>query len=281
MEPLSINALQLITGVILGVLISLAAWRVGALSPSGAAAASLTGALIFGLGGLPWAVLLLLFFTSSTALSRAFGSRKKKLVEKFSKGSRRDWGQVFANGGLGGILVVIQALLPGQAWPWIAYAGAMAAVNADTWATELGVLNPTSPRLITTWKPVEKGASGAVSLTGSLAALAGAALVSLAGALFSSSAGVQVVLLFFLSAVGAGFIGAAVDSLLGALVQAIYWCPSCLKETERHPLHTCGSPTTLMRGLPWLNNDWVNFACGLAGAVSAVVLFRLFTFLAV
>src|SRR5690606_2769225 len=100
------------------------------------------------------------------------------LSEKFSKGHRRDWAQVAANGGLGALLAVAHALLPGEAWPWMAFAGAMAAVNADTWATELGVLNPTPPRLVTSGKPVERGTSGAVSVGGSLAALAGAALVA-------------------------------------------------------------------------------------------------------
>ena len=54
--------------------------------------------------------------------------------------------------------------------------GALAAVNADTWSTELGVLSSGRPRLITSLKPVEKGTSGGVSLVGTLAALAGAAL---------------------------------------------------------------------------------------------------------
>jgi uncharacterized membrane protein len=65
------------------------------------------------------------------------------------------------------------------------------------------------------------------------------------------------------------------DSLLGATVQAIYYCPSCRKETERHPLHTCGTPTEQVRGWSWMNNDWVNFACGGVGAGLAL-LFRVF-----
>jgi hypothetical protein len=57
------------------------------------------------------------------------------------------------------------------------------------------------------------------------------------------------------------------DSLLGATVQAIYTCPTCNKETERHPTHTCGTQTVLKRGWPWLNNDWVNTACAFAGGL--------------
>ena len=111
---------QLIIGVLSGALVGLLAWRAGALSLSGAWAATLSGGLIFGLGGLPWAVLLLAFFISSSMLSRLFARRKAALSEKFSKGSQRDCGQVLANGGLGAALAVVHAILPEAAWPWVA-----------------------------------------------------------------------------------------------------------------------------------------------------------------
>jgi uncharacterized protein (TIGR00297 family) len=265
---------KLLIGLILGVVIAFTAWRLKTLSLSGAIAAAISGGLIFGLGGLPWAVLLLTFFVSSSALSRAFLKRKTSLSEKFSKGSQRDWGQVLANGGLGAGLAVAQAFLPDQTWPWIAFAGAMAAVNADTWATELGVLNPSQPRLLTTWRPVERGSSGAISLTGSLAALAGAGLVALLAYLFFPALGFMGI---WVSTTLAGAGGSFFDSLLGATVQAIYWCPSCKKETERHPRHLCGTETTQMRGWNWLDNDWVNFGASLAGAWLALGLFILLT----
>jgi len=145
----------------------------------------LSGGLIFGLGGIPWAVLLLTFFISSSLLSRAFAVSKFVLAEKFAKGSRRDYGQVLANGGLGALLALLLALLPLEVWPWIAFAGAMAAVNADTWATELGVLSASPPRLITNRKVVERGTSGGITLFGNLAALAGAALIGFGAALFT------------------------------------------------------------------------------------------------
>ncbi len=70
---------QLVIGLILGVVIALAAWRLKTLSRSGAIAAAISGGLIFGLGGWAWAVLLMTFFISSSALSRAFAKRKANL----------------------------------------------------------------------------------------------------------------------------------------------------------------------------------------------------------
>jgi uncharacterized protein (TIGR00297 family) len=260
---------QLLIGFFFGILIAILAWRAGALSKSGGWAAALTGGLIFGLGGLPWACLLLAFFISSSALSRTFKQRKAALTEKFSKGSRRDWGQVLANGGLGALLAVAYAFWPGRDWLWVAFAGAMAAVNADTWATELGVLNPGPPRLITNGRRVERGTSGAISVYGTLAALGGAMLIGLIAAAFSISIGFLWVLLVVTLS---GLVGSLADSLLGATVQAIYHCPACDKDTERHPLHLCGSQTFQVRGWRWMNNDMVNFICSLVGASVAILI---------
>ncbi len=265
--------MQVLIGFLLGSTIGAVAWRVRALSPSGAWAAALTGGMIFAFGGLSWAIILLTFFVSSSLLSRAFAAKKARLNEKFSKGSQRDWGQVFANGGLGALFALGHWLLPGgYAW-WAAYIGAMAAVNADTWATELGVLSRTPPRLITSGKQVERGSSGGVSFSGYLALLSGAALIAVLAAILTPPDQTWVLLA---AGVLGGAAGATFDSFLGATVQAIYWCPACEKETERHPLHTCGTPTRRMRGWRWLNNDWVNLICSLVGAVAAVGWWGLF-----
>lgn len=269
-------AVQLAIGILLGALIGALAYRAGALSRGGAWAAALTGGLVFGLGGAAWAALLLAFFVSSSALSRAFAARKAGLSEKYSKGARRDAGQVLANGGLAALLALAHAFWPQQAWPWIAFLGAMAAVNADTWATELGVLGARPPRLITSGRVVERGASGGVSAPGYLAALGGSALIGLAAALFAPAA--QALPLLGSAALG-GLAGSTCDSLLGATVQAIYCCPACKKETERHPRHTCGAETHRVRGWRWLDNDAVNFACSLAGAGAAAAAYTLLGYL--
>jgi len=251
-------------------LIAMAAWRAGFLSKSGAIAAAICGGILFGFGGWKWAALLMAFFISSSLLSRAFDRRKAALSEKFAKDSRRDWGQVCANGGLGAALALASWLSPGAAWPWAAFVGAMAAVNADTWATELGVLNRTPPRLITTGEIVERGTSGGISLLGSLSAAAGAGWIGICAAGFSLLQNGTSPSIIILAALASGVAGAFFDSLLGATIQAIYYCPQCGKETERSPIHTCGAATRPLRGLHWLNNDLVNFFASLAGALLAL-----------
>jgi len=257
--------MQLLIGFILAITVSYAAYRLRSLSRSGAIAATIVGTIIFGIGGWQWAVLLLAFFISSSALTRGFTKRKTGLNEKYSKGSQRDAAQVFGNGGLSAMFAALHFSFPDSPLVWLAFAASLAAVNADTWATELGVLDPNPPRMITKLgKVVEKGTSGGISVVGSLAALSGAGLIGLLTAIvMPSHDSVVVGLLVTL----AGFLGSLFDSLLGATVQAIYFCSTCGKETERYPLHTCGTQTSLKRGWKWLDNDMVNLGCSVFAVI--------------
>src|SRR5215210_4729718 len=180
--------MQIVYGLILAVLVASLAYRLRSLNKSGAFAATVAGTIIFGIGGWQWAVLLLTFFITSSGLSRAFKKRKADLSEKFSKGHERDAGQVFGNGGLATFFAALHAVYPESIMPWVGFAASLAAVNADTWGTELGVLNPTLPRLITDLrKRVEKGTSGGVSLFGTLASLSGSAVIALPAAFFKDN----------------------------------------------------------------------------------------------
>jgi len=258
--------MQILYGLILALIIAALAYRVHSLNVSGAIAATIIGTIVFGFGGLPWAILLIAFFITSSGLSRMFKKRKQGLNEKYSKGDQRDAGQVFGNGGLATAFVLIHALYPESNIGWVGFAAALAAVNADTWATELGVLNPHPPRLIHNFKQVEKGTSGGISIIGTLASVAGSGLI---GVLAASFAHQPVSWTLCLIITIAGLAGSLFDSLIGATVQAMYYCPTDKKETEKHPLHTCGTETVHIRGWKWLNNDWVNFACGAFGVLIA------------
>jgi len=261
--------MQLFLGFILAIIIAYLAHRARSLNKSGAVAAAFTGTVIFGIGGWEWAILLLTFFITSSALSRAFKKRKQGLDEKFSKGHERDAGQVFGNGGIATLFAALHFFYPESTLPWVGFAAALAAVNADTWATELGVLNPHPPRIITNLNNVvEKGTSGGISFIGTLASLSGSALIAFLASLLTDNWPLFLLITF------SGLAGSLFDSFLGATVQAMYFCPKDNKETEKHPLHSCGTPTTLIRGWKWLDNDWVNFACGAFGVIVALLIGR-------
>ena len=114
--------LQFFAGLILAAVVGLGAFLAHSLSRSGALAAVLVGTVIFGIGGWHWAVLLLAFFISSSALTRAFKNRKNDLNEKFSKGGQRDAGQVFGNGGLATLFAGLHYFFPHSPWVWMVFA---------------------------------------------------------------------------------------------------------------------------------------------------------------
>ena len=261
-------------GLVASSAIGYAGWRKGALSLSGMVSAILVGTLIFGLGGWLWGVLLVAFFVSSSLLSRFKDQEKAALAEKFAKGHQRDMGQVLANGGLGAVIAVLAALYPNPLW-LAAFVGAMATVNADTWATELGVLSPNQPKLITNGRTVEVGTSGGVTLLGTAATLGGGLFIGmLAAIVLLFERNMEQALLMMPAGMVGGLAGSLFDSLLGATVQAIYYCHTCNKETEQS-LHRCGTPTELVRGLRWLSNDLVNLTSSAVGAFVALALANL------
>ncbi len=269
---LILNLPQLALGILIAGVIAGLAFRFKLLSKSGALAAFLLGSVVFGLGGLTWSIVLMLFFLSSSGLSYLFKSRKVNAEEKYAKGSVRDSRQVLANGGLAGLFVILSLVIPQSSIPWLGFCASLAAANADTWATELGSLSKRNPVLISTLKSVERGTSGGVSLFGLTASLFGSFVIAVAGILFAPS-GLAIETWLFLAAVTlGGFTGSLVDSWIGATFQAIYYCPQCLRETEKHPRHGCGTETHLLRGRQWMTNDMVNLLCTLKGAGVAIVL---------
>jgi uncharacterized protein (TIGR00297 family) len=251
---------SLAVGALLAVAIGVLAWLKGSLTPSGVLGAILTGALLFGVGGWPGGLALVGFFVSSSVLSKLFRRQKRTVEEEYAKTGTRDFGQAMANGGVAALAALLLGIT-GDPRFMGALVGALAAANADTWATELGVLSRTAPRLITTFRKAQPGTSGAISLAGTGAAAAGAAFVGAVAAL-----GDRGLWRFVPWALLAGLAGALLDSLLGATAQGVYWCPRCSKETER-TVHRCGERTVLRRGLAWLGNDTVNLLATLAGAV--------------
>lgn len=261
---------QLALGLVLAGTVAIVARRAAMLTTGGAIATALIGTLTFGVGGLAPAILLLTFFASSSLLSRQSSDRKRALVVRSAKSGRRDEWQVLANGAVPALLAAGYGLTHQDLW-LVGVAGALAASNADTWATEVGVLARARPRLIISMRRVEAGTSGAISLPGTLAALAGALLIGITASLLAGSSA-----LLYAASVG-GLLASFVDSLLGATVQAQYACPNCDLVTERHPRHTCGTATVLVSGWPGLGNDPVNFAASVAGAALAIWLWGAFS----
>ena len=242
------------------------AFRRGALSSSGAIAATAVGAVIFVGGGAWWFGALGAFFVTSTLLGRVGAAHKARTKREFSKGDTRDAWQVLANGGMAAVAALLMIVAPDARWLY-AFVGALATANGDTWATELGILSRGEPRSIVTLLRVPRGTSGAVSALGMGATIAGAFLVALVAAPASGRP-----LRVLVVGTVAGVFGALVDSLAGATVQESFWCAGCARACES-PQHSCGAVAERRRGAIGFGNDMVNFVATLAGAVAGALLY--------
>ncbi|WP_088549563.1 DUF92 domain-containing protein [Paenibacillus aquistagni] len=267
--------MDLFIGFAGSLLVAGAAFSKKSLTLSGAIAAVLMGTIYYGLGSLIWFGLLLTFFVTSTFWTKWKKRAKRQFDHVYEKSGARDAYQVFANGGIGMLLCIIHYFYPHEGWLFV-FAGVMATVNADTWATEIGGLSRRSPHSLLTGKEVPAGTSGAISLLGTQAAIAGAMTIGLAAMLFlyisldPAFAFPYTWLLLCAVGVGAsigGVAGCFTDSFLGATVQSSYQCTSCGALTEKQ-LH-CDRKTLLKRGFRWMNNDIVNLLSSIVGGLVA------------
>ena len=260
---------------LLSIVIVLAAFQAGSLTRSGAAAALLTGtaALLQSWGT---GLFLIVWFVLAAALSRFGRARKRARTSGIlEKDERRDALQVLANGGVFTLVAILLAFDShfgsGGRHDLIAIGGiaALIAAGSDTWATEFGTLAGGRPWSLRERKRVAVGTSGAVTTIGTAASVTGAWVLAVIASLLSAVPREAVVVVAV-----AGFVGAFVDTLVGAWLQARRWCPTCDAATEQ-PTHVCGTRTALIAGSGVLTNDAVNFVCTVSGAALAMLLWWL------
>jgi uncharacterized protein (TIGR00297 family) len=254
-----------LAGFVLAGAIAFVARTVRVLSLGGAVTALLVGTAA-AIAGWTWATLLIVFFVTSSALSRfKHAAREARIGGIVEKGNERDAVQVLANGGVFAGAALLATATSEPAWAAAAL-GALAAATADTWATEVGTVAGGSPRSIITLRPLPAGTSGAITVSGTLASIVGAAFIASVSYLMGFG---RVSAAVFVG----GVLGSLADSLMGGTIQERRWCDGCSEATERRT-HYCGRATRVVGGVPGARNDFVNVVCTLVGAVVAAALAR-------
>ena len=251
-----------LAGFVLASAIAIGGRLARSLSTGGAIAAVAVGT-VGTLAGWNWAAVLILFFVTSSALSRfRRAAREARIGSIVEKGDERDAWQVLANGGVFGLAALGLVGVPAGAWNWGALAfGALAAATADTWATEIGTLAGRPPRSIVSLKALPPGTSGGITLPGLAASVMGALFIALAAYATGASNDAGAI-------VAGGVAGSLADSLVGATLQERRWCDGCSQATERR-LHSCGYRTRVVGGVSGARNDVVNVVCTIVGGVVA------------
>eukprot|EP01091_Cochliopodium_minus_P005819 TRINITY_DN15710_c0_g1_i1.p1 TRINITY_DN15710_c0_g1~~TRINITY_DN15710_c0_g1_i1.p1 ORF type:complete len:280 (+),score=45.88 TRINITY_DN15710_c0_g1_i1:3-842(+) len=223
-------------------------------------------------------IMLLTFFITSSYLTKMKSKVKEKLEDDFKEGGQRNVVQVFANSSLPVIFSFVGLLYSKDGdvvfdqnnfysnFATLCALGYYSCCCGDTWSSELGILSPHKPILITNFKNVHPGTNGGVTIHGLLGALGGGLIIGISSYFthFIVTGQNSPTLIF----VGtfAGVCGSLLDSLLGATLQYSGYC-SAKKRVVEIP----SSTTQHISGIHLLDNHMVNLFS--ASIVSLIVPF--------
>ncbi|XP_077211722.1 integral membrane protein (Protein of unknown function DUF92, transmembrane) [Tasmannia lanceolata] len=279
-------AIRPVISLIISSVIAATSYQRKSLDLSGALMGFLVMAIHFS-AGYRFGALLLVFFFTSSRLTKVGEDKKRSFDAEFKEGGQRNWIQVLANSGIAAVLVVIVGNLTGWQDKCLdskesalitsligGIIGQYCCCNGDTWSSEIGMLSNSQPRLITTFKPVKKGTNGGVTTTGLLAAAAAGGVVGLTFVLFglftakcATDVAIKQLLVIPLSAL-AGLCGSVIDSLLGATMQFSGFC------TVRNKVVGKPGPTVRkISGLSILDNNAVNLVSVLLTTLLTAIAF--------
>ncbi len=213
-------------GVAVGVnlAVGLLAYAARSVDGAGLFHGALLGTVLWCWGGPGAFFLLLLFFVLGTGATKLGWRTKEREGTAQEKGGRRGAKHAWANAGAPALFALLAAGT-GDPAPWVlALAAALATATADTLGSEIGQAFGRRTFLVTTFRPVPRGTDGAVSLEGTLAGVAGSAVLGLAALGLDRAgwlAGGPGLLHWTDTAivVAAAFVGTTLESILGATLE--------------------------------------------------------------
>ncbi len=193
--------------------LSLLAWSIRALDAPGAIMAFFVGLIVALSAGFGWLVLMSLFSIIGAAVTFVGKRRKAARGAAEDRDGERGIPNVLANGSAPLLAALAVFMVDTQAAA-LAFATAVAAVTADTMASELGSLGRGARRIVPPFDLRPPGENGCVSWVGQAAALAGSAIIGLAAVWLLPIPPA----LAWIPMLG-GWLGCQLDSLLGATVE--------------------------------------------------------------
>ncbi len=181
----------------------------------GTIAALIVGIIIVVAGSLYWLILMLIFaVTAYLATKYKLQEKIKSKFQEGEKGERHASNVIYA--AIIGVTIALVNISKFHNIPYFELFGvSFASVNADTFASELGIFDK-NVYLITNFKKIVPGINGGISKLGELSAVIGALIIGVSYSLlnFHNFTLYPILIITLL-----GFIGCQVDSVLGALFE--------------------------------------------------------------
>ena len=182
------------------------------LDMEGMLSALIMGILFVFFGGSLWwffLIMMLVFLISSALITRF--KKSKKIAYGIYEGTR-GWRNVAANGivplFIGFLYFLSNYFGINLVFVIFAFSASVAAITADKFSSEIGVLQKKAHMLFS-MKKVNAGTSGAVSLSGFVAGFFGAVLIGIFAYFLTGNGGL------FVITVVSGFFGDIIDSVFG------------------------------------------------------------------
>jgi uncharacterized protein (TIGR00297 family) len=207
---------QILAALVVTALFAVIAHALGMVSRGGALGGFVVGTAIYVSLGPQGFAILAFFVVGGSLLTRLGYGRKRRSGTAEAAGGRRGARNALANCGVAVACALLYALTSSDVLA-AAFVASLGAAFADTAESEVGQLYGRTPRLITTLEKVPPGTDGAVSLAGTLAGIATAALTAVLGLALGLIDDPTSMLLVALAA----FLGTVVDSLVGALAPRV------------------------------------------------------------
>jgi uncharacterized protein (TIGR00297 family) len=206
---------RLAIALIANALVAFAGYRARTVSTSGAIVGTVIGTVIFAATSWRGWLLLLITFVAASVSSRLGLRRKTLLGIAEERGGRRGAGNAIANTGIAAVCAALTLVTPHAALAYLGFVTALAAGGSDTIASEIGKAWGRRTWSITSLQRVPPGTSGAMSVEGTIAGIAGALGLAIVGWVLGLVPAGAVVLI----ALGATA-GSLIESWLGATLEA-------------------------------------------------------------
>ena len=232
------DLLVLFLSIFLFVTLSAFAFYKKWLTMSGAAAACWVAMILVTTGGLKAFIAPGIFLITGSLLSKLNKPAKEK--------EGRDAIQVFANGIIGVLFMIFYSLAHEKIYLITAFISFCISMS-DSCSSDIGVYCKGRTYDILSFKKIEQGLSGGVSLQGTLAGFVGAVVLSSAAAYAYSLSFVTFCIITM-----AGFIGMLTDSILGSWLQIKYRVADGMITEDYKP------GAVKSKGLAWCDNNTVN-----------------------
>ncbi len=240
------------------------------LTPSAVALTLALGLVTYYFKGLHWLAL-----AAASMFSIVFLTRIRSVMggmatrEGFDNSPRNAW-QVLAKTLIPTIVAVTGTFLPGLRGIESAFVAAIGGATADSWASEIGPISRSQPRLITNlFRKVRPGTPGGITILGELASLSAALIVTAISFLlgFGRSVPFPSALIWIVSMV----LGVHVDSAIGATTEArSFSIAHSLESRRRTETNGCAESLPRHRGI--FSHEAANLTACLIAASCALFL---------